>query len=222
VTSDIPGQDVLPRGRHAAHPDVVAASQRTRLLAAIADAAAEKGYARVSVADVIQRAGVSRRAFYEQFDNKEACFLAAYDAGVDLLLDAVAQALAAGGPQWPDRVRAATRCYLEMHEAAPAFARTFLVEVLAAGPSALRRRGQVHERFAEHLRVVHIAARREIPELPVPPEHAYRAAVGAMNEIVTDHIIHRGPAGMVALTDALVDVQMRLLVGSELAQRLGG
>ncbi|HEX2016705.1 MAG TPA: TetR/AcrR family transcriptional regulator [Solirubrobacteraceae bacterium] len=199
----------------------MAESQRGRLLAAIADAAAEKGYAQVAVADVIERAGVSRRAFYEQFPNKEACFLAAYDAGVDLLLDAVAEAIETSGPDWPQRVRAATACYLAMLEATPSFARTFLVEILAAGPQALERMAAVHERFADHLRAVHAAARREIPELPALPEHAYRAAVGAMNELVNDHLLRCGSAGLTTLTEALVDVQMRLLVGHELAQRLG-
>ena len=63
-------------------------------------AVAEKGYARVVVADVIERAGVSRKTFYEQFSNKEDCFLAAYDAGVDGLLAAIDEALATLAPDW--------------------------------------------------------------------------------------------------------------------------
>ena len=77
---------VLPRGRHAAPRPVVREAQRVRMLAAMVQAVAEKGYARVAVADVIERAGVSRKTFYEQFANKEDCFLAAYDATVDDLL----------------------------------------------------------------------------------------------------------------------------------------
>src|SRR3954454_10930364 len=83
---------VLPRGRHAAPRAVVAESQRERMLVAMADATASKGYGNVAVADVIERAGVSRRSFYEHFANKEECFLAAYDAGVAGLLDAIAEA----------------------------------------------------------------------------------------------------------------------------------
>jgi AcrR family transcriptional regulator len=55
------------------------ANQRARMLDAMARAVATKGYARVSVADVVQLAGVSRRTFYEQFRDKEDCFLVAYD-----------------------------------------------------------------------------------------------------------------------------------------------
>src|SRR3954463_3168983 len=92
VSMSAPGEThalrVLPRGRHAAPREVVAESQRERLLVAMADAVAEKGYAHAAVADVIERAGVSRRTFYEHYANKEECFLAAYDAGVSGMLDA--------------------------------------------------------------------------------------------------------------------------------------
>ena len=63
-------------------------------------AVSEKSYALVVVADVIQRAGVSRKTFYEQLANKEECFLAAYDAGVDQLLAAIDGALAEPTPDW--------------------------------------------------------------------------------------------------------------------------
>src|SRR3954454_17806727 len=85
----------LPKGRHAAPPEVVWQSQRGRMLEAMALAVAEKGYGATAVADVIAGAGVSRKTFYEHFTNKEACFLAAYDAGVTLLLAAINDAVAA-------------------------------------------------------------------------------------------------------------------------------
>ena len=79
-----PADPPLPRGRHAAPREVVWESQRGRLLAAMAEVVASKGYGAVAVRDVIARAGVSRKTFYEHFDNKEECFLAAYDAGVEV------------------------------------------------------------------------------------------------------------------------------------------
>src|SRR4051794_9184420 len=175
----------LPRGRHAAPREVVAASQRGRMLAAMAEAVGEKGYGPVAVADVIARAGVSRKTFYEHFDNKEECFLAAYDAGVEVMLDAIDEAIAAGSPGGPDTIaRAGTARYLETLAANPAFARTFLIEVLAAGPRALERRARVHARFAEQLAAIHRAAsggRRAGPPAP-----GFPAGVGAMPELVPD------------------------------------
>src|SRR4051794_24535271 len=87
----------LPRGRHAAPREVVWESQRGRMLAAMATAVGEKGYAEVAVADVIARAGVSRKTFYEHFENKQQCFLAAYDAGVEMMLGAIDEAIADAG-----------------------------------------------------------------------------------------------------------------------------
>src|SRR4051812_43743942 len=78
----------------------VASSQRARLLRAMAEVAAEKGYANTVVADVIARAGVSRRTFYELFRDKQDCFLAAYAETVELLSSGV---IAAATHSPPDR-----------------------------------------------------------------------------------------------------------------------
>ena len=210
-----PAGAVLPRGRHAASREVVWESQRERMLAAMADAVAARGYGRTSVADVIERAGVSRKTFYEQFSNKEECFLAAYDACVDLLLDAVDAALREPAPDWLAGMRAGTRVYLEMMEANPSLARTFLIEAPAAGPAALARRAEVHERFAAQLAAAHAAARADIPELPELGPHVFRAAVGAVNELVTDRIARAGAEGLSDLAGPIDEIQMRLLVGGE-------
>src|SRR4051812_17831701 len=175
----VPGEThalrVLPRGRHAAPREVVAESQRERLLVAMADATASKGYANVAVADVIERAGVSRRSFYEHFTNKEECFLAAYDAGVTGLLDAIAEAEEAAGTDLLARARAGTETYLHLLADNPAFARTFLIEVLGAGPAALARRDAVHDRFAgrlaEALRAIVAGSGGRLPE---PPAYIFR------------------------------------------------
>src|SRR3954447_14004747 len=202
----------LPRGRHAAPREVVVASQRGRMLAAMAEAVGEKGYGPVAVADVIARAGVSRKTYYEHFDNKEECFLAAYDAGVEVMLDAIDEAIRAAAPGGPVAIaRAGTARYLGTLAAEPAVARTFLIEVLAAGPRALDRRAAVHARFAEQLAMIDRAARRSGRQ---PSAHAFRACVGAIHELVTDHVLRRGAETLPELADALVDVERALLLGS--------
>jgi len=207
----------LPRGRHAASRQVVWESQRGRMLAAMATAVGEKGYGAVAVADVIARAGVSRRTFYEHFDNKEECFLAAYDAGVESMLAAIDDAIGAAASDGPLAIaRAGTARYLETLAANPAFARTFLVEVLAAGPRALERRAAVHARFAEQLAVVHRAARSASSSSGArrtePGPHVFRACVGAIHELVTDHVLRRGAESLPSLLDGLVDVERALLL----------
>ncbi|HEX2102064.1 MAG TPA: TetR/AcrR family transcriptional regulator [Solirubrobacteraceae bacterium] len=202
----------LPRGRHAAPREVVREAQRGRMLAAMAAAVAEKGYTEAVVADVVARAGVSRKTFYEQFANKQDCFLAAYDAGVDVILAAIDQAIGQAGPDPLAIATAGTRRYLETLAANPAFARTFLVEVLAAGPEALDRRTKVHERFATQLAEIHRAACGQAADCPELPPHAFRACVGAIHELVTDHVIHRGAETLPELLEPIVEIEQALLL----------
>jgi len=211
---------VLPRGRHAAPRPVVREAQRARMLAAVVQAVAEKGYARVVVADVIERAGVSRKTFYEQFTNKDDCFLAAYDASVDDLLATIDDALEPLAPDWLAAHHAAVNAYLEALAASPGFARAFLIEVLGAGPEALNRRAAVQDRFAAQLRNVHRRARADIPEIPEVPTHTFRAAVGAVNELVTAEVLEHGEDTLPELVDAILDVQLALLVGRQMAAEL--
>lgn len=213
-------EPVLPRGRHAAPRRVVREVQRARMLEAMVEAVAEKGYARVSVADVIEGARVSRKTFYEQFANKEECFLAAYDAGVDGLLDQIDAAIKAPASGWLTATRHAVEVYLETMAARPGFARALLIEVLGAGPEALARRDLVQERFAAQLAEIHRRARADIPEIPELPPHTFRAAVGAVNELVTAHLLAHEAETLPELTDAILDVHLALLVGRELATRL--
>jgi AcrR family transcriptional regulator len=213
ASEEIHALRVLPRGRYAAPRAVVAESQRERLLVAMADATAAKGYANVAVADVIERAGVSRRSFYEHFSNKEECFLAAYDAGVDALLGAIVEAEEAAGGLL-EAARASTEAYLQILADNPAFARTFLIEVLGAGPAALERRDAVHQRFADRLAEAHAAIAEELgpsATLPTPEPYIFRAAVGAIHELVIDRLLKEGAEALPGLLDAMLEVELRLL-----------
>jgi AcrR family transcriptional regulator len=180
----------------------VLASQRGRMLDAIAEVVAEKGYGSTTVADVIERAGVSRKTFYEHFRDREACFLAAYDAGVEILL-ATVRAADAGIEDPLERTRARIRAFLEVLASEPAFARTFVIEIGAAGPRALARRREVHDQFA--------ALTRELAPASRAPEEAFLGAVGASNEVVSAWVATGRTAELPALEDALVYIQVKLL-----------
>ena len=212
-----PAPRTLPRGPHGLERGVVRASQRGRMLGAMADSVAEKGYAATTVADVVAGAGVSRKTFYEHFRDKEECFLAAFDTGVDLLLGRIVAARPAGDASWVDGLRVRVRTYLETLASEPAFARTFLIEVFAAGPRALERRAEVLRRFAHLFRDLHVQARRQFPELPPVPEPVYVAAVGAINELVSDHARAGRTAELPQLEDTLLYIQVALFAGRELA-----
>src|SRR3954462_11667560 len=178
------GTRPLPRGPHNLTRDDVLASQRERMTDAMALAVARKGYAAATVGDVVAGAGVSRKTFYEHFRDKEECFLAAFDAGVDALLAAIVAAEPTR-PGWLETLRARVRAYLVTLAARPEFARTFMIEVFAAGPRAIERRAQVHERFAHLIPALSAQGGRASPELPGVPAPIWPAAVGALNELVT-------------------------------------
>ncbi|HEY1457410.1 MAG TPA: TetR/AcrR family transcriptional regulator [Solirubrobacteraceae bacterium] len=143
----------LPPGRHGLSRQLVADSQRERILRAMAQAAAEHGYANVSVAEVLKRAGVSRETFYEQFSNKEACFLAVYDEAVAVIMKELREALPP--PPWAshdgplERLGRFFESYLDALESEPALARAALIESYAAGPVSILRRAEGQARGAE-------------------------------------------------------------------------
>ncbi len=138
----------------AQHPDLQvhlgsdADAQRARLLEAVVQVVAEKGYAAATVADVVRRAGVSRTTFYEKFASKEACFLDAYRAGVDVLIARIRSATRAVEGDWRAELRAGIGAYLRTLQAEPRFARTYSVEIHAAGPAALDARTEALRQFA--------------------------------------------------------------------------
>lgn len=143
-----PATQHLPKGRHGLSRAFVASNQRDRLLDAIANVVAEKGYAATRVADITEYAGVSRKTFYEQFADKEDCFLAAYDAITALLMQNMARGLAAVPPgAWEQQVSALLGEFLRFLAAEPAFARMCIVEVLGSGPRGLARRDAAIEAF---------------------------------------------------------------------------
>jgi AcrR family transcriptional regulator len=142
------GAQQLPKGRHGLSRAFIVSNQRERLLDALANVVAEKGYANTRVADITDYAGVSRKTFYELFSDKEDCFLAAYDAITALLMARMARRLGAvPAGSWEVRVRALLGEFLGFLAAEPAFARMCIVEVLGSGPAGLARRDAAIEAF---------------------------------------------------------------------------
>ncbi|HKN93950.1 MAG TPA: TetR/AcrR family transcriptional regulator [Thermoleophilaceae bacterium] len=187
----------------------------------MAHAVAAKGYAATTVADVVGGAGVSRKTFYEHFQDKEDCFLAAFDGGVEILVNAVERATLEAQGEWREHIRAGVRAYLATLAAVPDFARTFLVEVLAAGPRALERRGEVHRRFAELLKALHESYRADHPEeIPQLPDEVFIATVGAVNELVSDRVRGGRTADLPELEPVISYLQIAFLAGHGQAERV--
>lgn len=168
---------------HSSTASIASDANVARLLDGLAAAVAEKGYAATTIADVVRHARVSKRTFYEHFPDKERCFLAAYQAASDRTLAEIAAAVDPARP-WEEQVRAAMRAYLRALEENVAMTRTFLLEIHAGGEAALALRRDIHARFAELLRTLVAAARKNHPELNTLPRPMAAALVGGINELV--------------------------------------
>ncbi len=131
-----------------------AAGHRARITGGLAAAIAEKGYAAVTIADVVRLARVSKRTFYEHFADKEACFVALYAETSDELLALIAATAANVAGPWEERLGAAARAYFERVAAEPELIRAALLEIQAAGPRARELRRDVQRRYAELLRTL--------------------------------------------------------------------
>jgi AcrR family transcriptional regulator len=190
----------LPRGTHGLDPSLVAASQRARLLEAVGRAVAEKGYAAATIDDIVRGAGVSKKTFYEHFQDKLGCFLAAYEAASDELYEHV-RAAQDHERAWLDRTRAGIGAYLRWLAAEPALARVFLIEIAAAGPEALERRERLRDRYAERMR--ELGSGREVPE------EIFHAVVAAADDLVVRRL--RAGRDVRELEPALLDLQLALL-----------
>jgi AcrR family transcriptional regulator len=163
-----------------------AAGHRARLTGGLAAAIAEKGYATVTIADVVGHARVSKRTFYEHFADKEACFLALYSETSDELLDLIAEAAASADGPWDERLGSAARAYFERVAGEPELIRAALLEIQAAGPRARGLRREVQRRYAEQLRSLSIAAAAEEPGISALTPVLATAVVGGLNELMLE------------------------------------
>jgi AcrR family transcriptional regulator len=173
----------LPRGPHSLTREQVAANQRQRLLEGMIDAIGEKGYAACTVSDVIKRAGVSRKAFYEHFANREECFLATYDSIAANGRRGVSTAFRRA-EGLPDSVQAALGDLFELAIARPDALRVLMVEIGAAGPAGIARREQLVVGYEDFLR-----ENLGLPPGPGPiPNPVLRGVVGGILHVLYAHL----------------------------------
>jgi AcrR family transcriptional regulator len=204
----------LPRGRHGLPRRFIVHNQRERMLLAVAEAVAEQGFATTTVADIIARARLSRRTFYEHFADKEECFLAAYDTVVEQLLAAVGQAYEQADG-WTQKVHDGLETFLAYLAAEPAFARMCIVEVVAAGPEARSRRDAAMRVFVEFLE----PGRDEAPKDIVVPELAAEIVVGGIYEIIHSRLQRDAADELVEMLPELLYCALVPYVGHATAHR---
>ena len=155
----------------------------------MAELVVERGYAAVTVTDVVARARVSKRTFYEQFAEREDCFLATYEALAEEPLRRITEAAGVAAAQslgLREQVERATGAYLEAMAEQPGLTRALLTQIASVGPRGRAVRREVLRRFADQLLVLAQEAHRlRFGVAPLTRPLAL-ALVGGINELVLD------------------------------------
>ncbi len=123
---------------------------RDRLMRAMGESLMEKGYSRTVVADVVKRARVSRRTFYEEFSDRGECLLAMCDRSTEVAREVIAVAANPDLP-WEDQVENAVSAYFEFLTLEPRLTHAMLFEVYALGERGLASHREVSHAFTEQV-----------------------------------------------------------------------
>jgi AcrR family transcriptional regulator len=182
-----------------------AAGHRDRITGGLAAAIAEKGYATVTIADVVRHARVSKRTFYEHFASKEECLLALYQHVTSRLMKIV-RSSGDAGQRFPKRIAQGVAAFLSALDSMPEFSRTLLVEMQGAGERAFRMRQETLRGFARTIVDLVEAGRGANPDLKPLSMPRALAIVGGINELLLQAIDpYAGPSKVDRPFSALYD-----------------
>ncbi|HEY7891564.1 MAG TPA: TetR family transcriptional regulator [Solirubrobacteraceae bacterium] len=187
--------------------------QRQRLLAASADAVRQRGRS-VTVADVVQRSGVSRRTFYELFRGLEDCLLATFEEGLERAARYVTDADDPGRP-WAERVRAALTALLSFLEEEPVMGRMLLLDSLSIRPEVLERRELSLKELAGVIDEGRRQTAGEQPHSPLTGE----CLVGGVVSVASSRLSGPHPGRLVDLVPGLMSVIVHPYLGAAAAAR---
>jgi AcrR family transcriptional regulator len=204
----------LPPGRHLVPHDFVVQNQRERMLLATAELVAERGYRRTTIELIAKTARVALTTFYEHFESKEECFLAAFDENVDAAAEVFAE-LVDPELDWTDQVSFGLEVFLEMIATETPRATLCLVESQAAGPAALARYQGMLERVAPKLR----EGRALNPRSARLPEGLEVALAGGIAWLVHQRLVAGEAAEIKALLPEMLQIALTPYVGEVEAGR---
>ena len=207
----------LPPGRHGLPREFVAHNQRERLIAGLAEAIAENGYAGTTIAHITRHAAVSRRTFYEHFASKDECFVAAYDTVMAELRERVAQAFDEED-DWPHAVKAGIGAMLHFLAAEPKLARLCMVEALVAGPVVVERYDAAIQSFVPYFQSGREGRSPEVLSRLSPTTE--EALVGGMVSLISRRIIAGKAEELETLLPDLVEFTLTPYLGSEAAAKV--
>jgi AcrR family transcriptional regulator len=193
----------------------VTVMQRARMLTAAVDVVGELGYSGMSVARVTSRAGVSRRTFYDLFEDREDCFLAVFEEAVHRAGACAGVAYNARPARWRERVRAGLTALLGFLDDEPGLRALVVVDALAAGPRVLERRARV----LDTLRNIVDEGRKETKPGREPPPLTAEGIVGAVLAVIHARLLtHKNPR-LIGLLNPLMGMIVLPYLGQAAATR---
>jgi len=209
------GKWQLPRGPHKLPREVVAGNQRQRLMAGAARALATHGYAEMAVANILTEAGVSRTTFYENFDNKRECVLAAHEEAFDRLSGELFRACAAES-EWTAKIVAGIGAAIGFAVRGPEEAQLLIVDAVAADPTLASRVLASNDYLVGLLR----NGREKCPRATILPELTERALVGATTSIIGMRLLSGQADQLADLEPQLAQLLLMPYIGVEEARRV--
>lgn len=203
-------------GRQGGH---VEGMQRRRLCLAMVEVVSEVGFESATIARVCGRAGVSRRTFYEIFDDREQCLLATFDQAIEHLTHLLEPVYTSDG-SWCERTRDSLIALLEIFDNEPDLARMCVVETLKTGLILSERRAEVITGLVGLIE----QGRSEAKRGNEPPPLAGQGVVGGVLSIIHAHLLERSPGNraqhpLVELTGPLMSMIVHPYLGSAEARR---
>jgi AcrR family transcriptional regulator len=206
-------QGRLPSGRHDLPREVVASSQRERILDATAEIVAEKGLAALTIPEIASRANVSHETFYEMFKTKMDAFLGAQKVGMEGALGGGVSAWEAHMPDWPRAIDAGLRGVVGYLVSEPAYAHLTFVDAFGASPETIVIRDELLRAFATYFEPGYELG----PEGFEVPAITAEAAVGGCWQVIHQYIDNDRIDELEAAAPQLVYVLLTPFIGSKRA-----
>lgn len=203
-----PGRRPIPR-------EFVSLSQRERMLAAVAEVVAERGYPKTTIESIAKTARVALATFYEHFDSKEECFLAAFDESVAAAAELLVERMDGERP-WVEQISAGLEGFLELVVAEQARAKLCIVEAQAAGRAGLIRYHSILEGVVPKLR----EGRALSPRAGRLPEGLEPAIAGGLMWLVYQRLASGRAADLEGLLPDMLEVTLTPYVGELEAGRV--
>lgn len=191
---------------------LVTSPKRQRILAGMLEAVGAEGYAQASVRSVLDRTGLYRQAFYDNFADKQDCYLQAYDAGIGRIEGEIREAVD-GTADWRPALRAGLAALLDFLEAEPDVGRALLVEVHAAGPEALAKRDAAVRRVGRYLDLARSGGDGEA----LAPAIASEAVAAGVHSVLHARLAARNDGGFRQLLPEFMYIAVLPYYGTEAA-----